>query len=352
MTRQDQRVAEGGQAIQAQGDVNINQGITPEQMITIMDGVAQQMQRGVDQAAVIVENRLKQFEKSILSEFSRPNTEAKPEAFQDPDFQYALHEAQKGFARSGENELLDELVKLLSQRSVESGRTRKALILNEAIQTVGNLTQQELSVASVLFIFQYVQVQSAPGMGNLVARYKQWMAAFAGSFPSDDFSIDYLSSMKCLNINPISSTTIWKILSERYGNIFTRGFTASDLAAVLGAAILADVDKVVQPISGNPHGRLRFSPRNKAELEKAIDDQSITGQLRTDLLALWDSSTLPEEEAKQFWIEHVPELATISDRWDQTAAKSSHLTGLGKAIAHSALNSRTDFKAPLDIWVK
>ncbi|MDQ8029534.1 MAG: hypothetical protein REJ23_12480 [Brevundimonas sp.] len=224
MSRQDQNVAEGGQAIQALRDVNIQQGLSVEQMLAIMEGVERQVQRGIGQAEQLVQTRLEEFKTSVLTEFARSESGAKTEAFADPDFQHALHEAQKGFVRSGEQGLKEELVKLLAQRSTEPGRTRTALILNEAIQTIGSLTAQEISVLVVTFVFHHLQINNASDVSGVTKDYRKLLSPFAADYPREDFSFEYLSSMRCTTVNQISTNEIWGILVDRYENVFTKGF--------------------------------------------------------------------------------------------------------------------------------
>lgn len=348
MTRQDQRVGEGGHAIQANRDVNINQGITPDQMLTIMDGVATQVQRGVDRAAALVDERLAEFRQAVVEEFSKPETIGRTDAFQDPDFQFALHEAQKGFARSGAAELKEELVKLLSQRAAEPDRNRATLILNEAIQAIGNLTKQEIAALAVIFVFLNLHVSNGVPSG-IAQVYRQLLGPFVDEFPDSDFAYDYLGSMKCTTTTQISHSNIWKILRERYENVFSRGFAQAEIPSGIPAGSLNDI---IQRVPDAFDGRLRFAPRNRAELEKALTDAGIIGDAQAPFLKLYDDRKLDDQEFERFFTEQVPVLAPLIMRWDNTLAKSTHLTGLGKAIAHSALASRTTFAAPLEIWVK
>lgn len=348
MSRQDQSVSEGGQAIQALRDVNINQGLSAEQMITIMEGVERQVQRGIGQAEQLVQARLDEFKQSVLGEFAKAESVGNTEAFADPDFQHALHEAQKGFVRSGELGLREELVKLLAQRSTEPGRTRTALILNEAIQTIGSLTPQEISALSINFVFCHLQIVSAPGMGHVCAEYRRWLSEFWKDYPEQDFSYEYVNSMRCMTVSQISQSDIWNILVQRYESVFTTGFHREDLPADFP---LNSIEEIFERIPAAQDGRLRFKAPKRSDVVTAITTAGLEPQLHSELLPLYDRTKLSVEDFKSYFLAAVPELAEVVRRWDTTIAKSSNLTGLGKAIAHSALASRTGFHAPLSIWV-
>jgi polyhydroxyalkanoate synthesis regulator protein len=133
MSRQDQnqRVAEGGEAYQAGRDVVIHNGMSTEQMTEIMVSMARQFSIFQADAMRTVDERLGSFREEVLKTFAEPNR-ANPEAFRDPDFQYLLNEAQEAYARSGDDVVRDTLVDIIARRSLETGRTRMAMALNDA----------------------------------------------------------------------------------------------------------------------------------------------------------------------------------------------------------------------------
>lgn len=76
---------------------------------------------------------------------------------QNPDVQYSLVNAQKQYARSGEEHNLNILIEMLSNRfQVEEG-SLKSLVLNEAIEVNSKLTHNQIRVISMLFIVKIVQ---------------------------------------------------------------------------------------------------------------------------------------------------------------------------------------------------
>ncbi|MDQ8029535.1 MAG: hypothetical protein REJ23_12485 [Brevundimonas sp.] len=80
-------------------------------------------------------------------------------------------------------------------------------------------------------------------------------------------------------------------------------------------------------------------------------DAPLDPPVKEQVFGLYDRVKLSLDDFKAAFMADVPELEDLIARWDATAGKSSHLTGLGKAIAHSALASRAAFTAPLSLWV-
>jgi hypothetical protein len=100
-----------------------------------------------DRAETLVEK----FLQSMKGEFGN-----KLDKIQNPDVQYSLVNAQKQYARSGEEHNLNILIEMLSNRfQVEEG-SLKSLVLNEAIEVNSKLTHNQIRVISMLFIVKIV----------------------------------------------------------------------------------------------------------------------------------------------------------------------------------------------------
>src|SRR4051812_325115 len=110
MTKQDQKVETGGQAIQAARDVIItkNAVMRPEQMMEIMAAMAKQLAAFSEEANRTMDERLRSFREEVLKRFANQNT-SNSEAFKDPDFQFVLQDAQEAYARSGDEAVRDTL---------------------------------------------------------------------------------------------------------------------------------------------------------------------------------------------------------------------------------------------------
>src|SRR5687768_15332024 len=112
MTRQDQRVASDGVAIQGAGDVVINLGPTAQEFAVLMVEVGKQLANFHAEGQAKVEQRLDRFKEEVLKEFARGSAAA-PEALRDPDFQAVLASAQRNFVRSDDEEISAALINLI-----------------------------------------------------------------------------------------------------------------------------------------------------------------------------------------------------------------------------------------------
>lgn len=151
MTDQDQRVTEGSTALQAARDiVVVHQGISPDKMSEILVSMATQLSLYRDEAMQVVNARMDSFRDEILKRFAEEG-QANSAAFRDPDFQYLIGEAQNAYARSGDEAVRDTLVDIIARRSLETGRTRLALTLNDAATKAPFLTAEEFAALSLVY---------------------------------------------------------------------------------------------------------------------------------------------------------------------------------------------------------
>jgi hypothetical protein len=63
-------------------------------------------------------------------------------------------------------------------------------------------------------------------------------------------------------------------------------------------------------------------------------------------------SIFDTERMKNEFLSRFPEFNVVEGSWTTTPLHQLTLTALGKALAYSALASRTNFKAPIEIWVR
>lgn len=352
MTRQDQQVAEGGNAIQATGDVNINTGITPGQIVEIVDSLGKLVQTGTADALGVMNDRLADFRATLLEDFAKAAGKANPEAFREPDFQYVVNQAQIGHARRGDDDLKSELVKLLVQRSALDTGTRKAMILNEAIITATSLTRDEYGSLAIVFLVKDVLIGGIRASDTLKG-IREYFVPFIRDLPDHNHSAEYLESMRCVSINLITGHQLWDGLYRSYSARFSTGIRAEILAALASedGAGTQGLSGLIIHHSVPQNGRMVISAYNEKDLrEKAAG--KLSSQTIDKLVGLFNEALPTQDDFRTHLLSHIPELAELESKWSGTCLNQSVLTALGKALAHSALVSKTTFSTDLEIWVQ
>jgi hypothetical protein len=301
MTRQEQSVDEGGNAYQAGRDLTVQHGFSSEQMAELMVAMAKQLSAFTAEANAKLDERLKEFRDHVLREFSNGN-ETQREAFNDPDFQFSLQEAQNTYARSGDADLRSELVRLLLERSGRGAGDRVSFILNAAIKVAGQLTTEERALLVVLFVIKTVVVTST-SIEPVYARYRNFLAPYVYRLPTTETSFEYLQSLGCLNIERVADHyPLADNFARRYGHIFPRQRAPG--VVVPGQNAAHDVEKPITPTA-------------------VIDE----------------------------FQKRVPEIEALLGVWDDLLFKHSNLTALGKALAHSVLSGDGKMDASLNVFL-
>lgn len=352
MSRQDQRVATGGQAIQAEGDVNIQSGITAGQIVEIIDSLGALVQKGEDRALILIEQRLHDFKQSLMNEFAKPENGGDAEAFREPDFQFVINQAQIGHARRGDDELKDELVKLLIQRSALDTGTRKAMILNEAIITAASLTKDEYACLAAVFLVKDVLIGGVRAADTILA-IKDYISGFVDDVPEESHSIEYLESMRCLSLSLLNAHKFWGGLHSQYGHRLSKGVSIAELESIVkGSSAGAETfTGLIVHMHPEINGSVIFLSRNETVLRESLQGRC-DPEMIEKLVAAYQASIPTEAEFRDRMVAEIPDLAKLEAVWSSTRLNQAVLTALGKALAHSVLTSKTTFATSLEIWVQ
>ena len=164
--------------------------------------------------------------------------------FADPDVQYILYEAQKNYARFGEENALNILTELVVNRIQNEDQPHFKKIIDNAILIAGELSAKQLNGLSVLFMLVDVRFRHIKTLSDL----KQHYAILSSSFDLKNISfhheISYLNFKGCLQIG---LPNIPRIQAETYGldynevkkntpdeiNQFTSDYRVSEVGAIL-----------------------------------------------------------------------------------------------------------------------
>jgi hypothetical protein len=352
MSRQDQNAGDGAIAIQSGGDVTIYQGMTSAQMAEIMLALASQLQKFQADAEKKVDERLNKFRDDMLKQFSN-SAEANPEAFKDPDFQFLLLNAQNSFARSGDDQLGEILVKLLAERSMQPDRSRVSLVLNRAAETVNLLTSEELSILSLAFVIFYTGPAGQIDYKGLLLRFSRFIVPFMSNAGTSLAPYEYLESLGCLSINHMIGRNLRDIFVQVYGSVLTDGFSQNDFDAVVANAMLAPALRVLLVPHETNLGAFRFAATNKSTLDSQLKSANILPDVMQRILAFFDTQLWNEQIFEQRMRADASGFDTLEGIWANSALQKISLTSLGKALGHAnLLRIAPEFQTKIDIWVQ
>lgn len=263
----------------------------------------------------------------------------------DPEMLSVVFAAQSGYARSGERDLEQALIDLPVDRAGQQERDLKALVLNEAIETLPKLTNVQRRALAVCFILRNVGYVSLDSIDDFYSNMAHCRAALdIGSLKRAD--LQYLQAAGAGSLG-LSSAPLAMCLASNALGYYTTGFTADDIPEVLRpwaedqevfVACLRDGTKL--QINAASDRAVRDLEERKAIASPVLQNFSRIGVMNHD-------DILAEI------VKRVPESAVAVERWEQSGLVNFELTAAGMAIGHAYWRQimPNGASAPLDVWL-
>jgi hypothetical protein len=307
-------------------------------------------QKSRGQALELASSRAEKFTDQLINKLESESPDSLSE-IGSPDFQLSLFEAQKGYARSGDEDLGSLLLKLLIDRSKQPQRNMMQLVLNESLETAPKLTDGSLATLSLIFLFKYTVhngVINRVAFGEFLDREVQPLIPRMASTPT---TLQYLEYTGCGNVGVggINSRSLQSLLEPPYHAIFSKGINPEQLASArrelsrnYGAYFITCL---------NDSSRLQISFLNEQTLEMAFDRDDVPADDRTKLKSLFATNQMSEEEVLATVVGIRPYMSELFNVWNESAMTTFTLTSVGVAIAHSNLLRVTGHKSDLALWV-
>lgn len=348
--KQDQTVGDSSLAVQATGDVTINQSMSPGQMLEVFNAVAKQVEAFTDAAQKTMDERLNEFRSETLERMSR-DTKARAEAFADPDFQHTLFDAQTSYARSDDKGLHETLVGLIVERSKQKDRTRLSLSLNDAISKAGRLTTEEFAALGMIFYVKHVQHGNIHTVEQLSQTLSRILSGVIDDVPVEPAAYSYMDSLGCLNVgnNIISHHDFFQMLQERYPWIVTRGTDETELLEVFPRAAYQGLigSSVVDP------SKKVFRIADPVQLSMTGTFSGLGADAGARYLEICKKNVPSKEEFfTALRNTGFPAIDTMVAKYDLTPCKNATLTSAGIALGHAYLVKKGELNADLSIWIK
>ncbi len=346
MSNQKQTSGDNSVNAQAGGNIIIQQGISATEArqiaIDVMKVTTLEYQR---EAIETINQRLNHISKKIVEEVNN-RTNSNFTSFKDPDFQYVLNQAGVTYARSGDVDVEKLLVDLIGERSIESKRTTKQAVLNEALSVGGRLTNEHLKILAAIFIPKYTMRQA--GTLQALGEYcNSTMGGFLSDYSTKELDFQHLAFLGCVTIS-IGSTDIGAVFREHYSGLFSRGFTDNEVPAELSN--LVSNSNVIVSCLQDPT-RKQFRALNSQALEKVLNEAGVTADQKSRALGL-HANTIPDADScVELICKQSPGMNSFFKRWKESLSPNTSLTSVGRALAISYLRSQGQTSYSFDTWL-
>jgi hypothetical protein len=347
LTKQTQKVGDRSVAVVATGDVSVTMGATSSEVAQIVSEVfAKNFLVLRQEAAEVATQRAAELIDRFLSELQERNPVGLAQAT-SVDFQVAIFNAQREYARSGDDHLADVLVDLLVERSKVSTRELMQLVLNQALETVPLLTPPQLEALGLIFVLRHTLNSRVKDLKTLGSYFDSHIWPLSEHLSLSDTSILHMAYARC-GASSIAHATIPSLMLNGYKGLFQKGIyresvelqSRSNAFASLLIPCLHDSSK------------FQVGATNEAVLNEAIADRELNSQEAVDIRQLWGANVMSEQEVASFLMSLRPYMKGVMELWDHTTMKNFSLTSVGMAIGHATLRRRGLEHGPLDVWIQ
>lgn len=345
---QNQEVADGSTAIQAGGDVTVTKlGLSYSEVREVaLDVFRTNFYELSGEAKQIAKTRAEEITEEFLSKLQKEHPAGLTKA-QDPDFQYALFTVQKEYARNGDKDLGDLLVDLLVDRSKREQRDILQIVLNESLNTAPKLTESQLAVLAVVFLFKYTQNYSIGNHEMLGEYIDKHVAPYASKVVKNQACYQHLEFSGCGSIS-LGSIDLAELLGRTYQGQFLKGFDATEITA-RGISSGQDGRLFIKCL--NDPLKIQVRANSHERLDEALETFAIHPEDRPKIKGLFDTGKMTNEEIKSKVISIRPYMAELFQVWSDSPMKNFTLTSVGIAIGHANVKRLVGEFANLSIWI-
>ncbi|PZO18424.1 MAG: hypothetical protein DCE87_02090 [Betaproteobacteria bacterium] len=345
---QAQIVGDGATAVQAAGNVSITQvGLSYSEVRDVaLDVFRSNFYQLAGPAMETARARAEEITESFLKKLQADH----PEGFskgQDPDFQHALFTVQKEYARNGDKELGDLLVDLLVDRSKQDQRDILQIVLNESLNTAPKLTDSQLAVLAIVFLFRYTQNHGIGTHAQLGLYFDKNVSPFASRIVKGNSSYQHLEFTGCGSIQ-MGEISLEQCLEAHYQGQFLKGFEIEEISN-RGISVGHDQRFFIPCL--NDATKFQVRANNRDSLEKHLDANGLAQDDKSKILGLFEHNKMSHSEIRDKCIAIRPYMANVFDVWSDSPMKSFTLTSVGMAIGHANLKRLVGEFASLAIWI-
>lgn len=344
---QRQELGSGSTALQAKGDITINNGVSYSDVREIVLDMfrANFLQLSGD-AMEAARHRAEEITDKFLAKLIAENLTGLDQA-KSPDFQYALYTVQRDYARAADADLGDLLVDLLVDRTKHPKRNLAQIVLNECLSVAPKITSAQLSNLSVIFYLKYCNKSDFPSLKTFVYDLDVYLLPFVNDLLSKRSDYQHLEFAGC-GSSQITTTDLAEILWNKYQGIFDKGINALELS---GASFFFNSNqKLVGPccLDGT---KVQVMALNKPHLETLLAVNKVSKEDAVRLRNAFGKNRLSSEEIRSKCIAVRPEMEKLFSAWNSTELHNFTLTSVGMGLGHANLKRLGKDFGDLSNWV-
>lgn len=263
----------------------------------------------------------------------------------DPDFQVTLNTSLMQAGRKDEQELRENLSRLLIARLSNSDYNLRKIVYNEAIETIGKLTIDDMKIITLCFILRYTKQVDVKTFENL-DKFLGNLSPFL-DFNNTSAEFQHIVYANCGELDMISDWTFINSILSSY----------PDLMPLIVNSHLISLHGIPEDINSTLFTKItatdsRFNITTNLELENYLQivemPESTTNAIRT----AFNTATSKAKEDLMKLIPTYKNIYSVVRSVSDTNLKHLSLTSVGIAIGAMYWERISGAQVDISIWIK
>ncbi|SCX33260.1 LPO_1073/Vpar_1526 family protein [Mycolicibacterium fluoranthenivorans] len=291
---------------------------------------------------------------NITDEVIRKITEKDPNLyhrFKDPRFLSSLLSIQRSFAETGDEELGGILSGLLADLAAEPIRSRREIVLRQAMECAPRLTTKHLNALSVLLRIERIRYPFDRTVAIFISSLAGDLAPYFNAIPDDSFDYEYMGSTEAGTYLRMTSSNIFERVYYVNRNALYDPFTIEQYLDYLEKraldinelkTCLNDVSRLLKIVPDDPQKRIKLDWADGERIlsygSEGTHTITLGEQYLQEFLLSISVSISKFEGAIR---EQQPELGEFLDTLQSSHAFNFQLSPVGIMLARHEIESRS-----------
>nr|WP_131811348.1 LPO_1073/Vpar_1526 family protein [Mycobacterium kubicae] len=240
---------------------------------------------------------------------------------------------------------------MLADLAGEPIRTRREIVLREAIECAPKLTTNHLNALSAIFRVTRFRHLRAHGVVHLLSRLDKELRPHFGAIPLDSFDYGYMGATQAGTYVPAVGTSIYSRIVNAHRNAMYEPFDVAEFQHLCTGTIeqiTADLTEIAQMIeipyelSQQGSQKLKLKPE-KVEKILSVDSKVIQGLsgAESKFREFLRKRSVNEKQFTTIVYDENPELAQFFDLLQRTGALNFQLSPVGIMLARHEMENRS-----------
>jgi hypothetical protein len=329
--------------------VVVNKGLTYDETKSIaLDVYRSNMMEFKSIAEAVASERAEEITEKILDKISEQDPRTLME-FQSPGMQDALFRTQKEYAISGDKDIGDLLVDILSDRAKTPKRNMLQLVLDESLSVAPKITVEQLDTLTLNFLLIKTRRLTIKNFEDFKTYLQNHIYPFVENLVSDSEHYNFLEYLRCGQIRAGSFGQLEQNLRKTYKGVFSKGFTKEELEQEFEDTSKIKV-KIIPCFHDN--SKLQLGVMDDEVLETQMEQFKVDEQIRPKIKSFYEKTTMSNKEIKELLEGLDNNMKKVFEVWKDSYFKNFDLSSMGIAIAHANYRRKTNETMDLSIWIK